>query len=149
MRKYSAPEVFDAAPRSRLTDIWGLGCVLFEIISAVQGHRLSSMKSFWESHGTKRNSYAENPAATAAWFQMLKTPDELEVEYFDRFEKFMLTFIYFVLMESDRLLRPTAAQVLNKMKDADFRHGCGSKWVGPCCYAQIPYNTELWVYTKC
>jgi serine/threonine protein kinase len=43
-RRYSAPEVFESEPRNRSTDIWGLGCVLIEILSRLRGYKLDALK---------------------------------------------------------------------------------------------------------
>lgn len=43
-RRYAAPEVFRVdTTRNSKTDIWSLGCVYMEIISAISGHRLNEI----------------------------------------------------------------------------------------------------------
>ncbi|KAH7397183.1 kinase-like domain-containing protein [Pyrenochaeta sp. MPI-SDFR-AT-0127] len=141
VRRYSAPEVLNHEPRSRLTDIWGLGCVLFEIMSHLYGRKLSSMRSFWLSNGTGRDSYADNPAATAAWYASLTYVDSRPQYGFRRRDRLMISFIRTILLEPDRRQRPTAAQILDRLKDMDFVYPVRqtSLWVDTCCYAQTMY----------
>ncbi|KAF2870335.1 kinase-like domain-containing protein [Massariosphaeria phaeospora] len=134
-RRYSAPEVFAHEPRNRLTDIWGLGCVLFEILSRLMGHKLSTLKSFWAANGIKFDSFAENPQATELWFRRLL--DGQPKAYFgsDRRDSFLSSYVYHILLERDRLLRPTVKQVLSKLLDLDFVYPLESdqRWVAVCC----------------
>ncbi|KAF9697672.1 hypothetical protein EKO04_004266 [Ascochyta lentis] len=125
-KRYSAPEVFNYAPRSRLTDIWSLGCVLFDIVSSLQGFSLNTMKAFWLSNGTKYDSYAENPEATAAWFKKLTRCHVAQEDLW------LICFIKATLLEPDRLSRPAAVQIFERLKDAapPLRE---PKWVGACC----------------
>ncbi|KZM24148.1 uncharacterized protein EKO05_0010807 [Ascochyta rabiei] len=125
-KRYSAPEVFSYAPRSRLTDIWSLGCVLFDIVSVLQGFSLDTMQAFWLSNGTKYDSYAENPEATAAWFNKV-TRRHVALE-----DLWLISFIETTLLEPDRLSRPAAVQIFERLKDATPSSGQPA-WTGACC----------------
>lgn len=125
-KRYSAPEVFNHEPRNRLTDIWSLGCVLSDIVSCLQGYNLATMKSFWLSNGAKYDSYAENSDATVAWLEMLASNALFKQDVW------LIFFIKEMLLEPDRLLRPTAAQVLERLGDVYLPSG-ERKLIGTCC----------------
>ncbi|KAF2847513.1 kinase-like protein [Plenodomus tracheiphilus IPT5] len=151
VRKYSAPEVFEQSPRSRLTDIWSLGCVLLEMLSRICGHKPSAMKSYWLSHGTCRNSYADNSDATGSWVTQLIQSLLMSDLASDLNIAFLMAFVFQVLMQRDRLLRPTAVQVLDRLKDVDVMYERLEKesatiplsWVHECCYQQSEYVAVL------
>ncbi|KAH6629111.1 kinase-like domain-containing protein [Boeremia exigua] len=134
-RRYSAPEVFDHDPRSRLTDIWSLGCVLADIVSRLFGYKLDGMKAYWLSCGSKFDSYAENRVATTAWYSGLLQ------NTIDPSWRLVLSIIWTELLERDRVKRPSAEQVLTTLlmmrspsQDA--------LWVGPCCRASRTANPQ-------
>ncbi|KAJ4985342.1 dual specificity mitogen-activated protein kinase kinase 1 [Stagonosporopsis vannaccii] len=128
-RRYSAPEVFDHGSRNRLTDIWSLGCVLADIVSRLLGYTLQTSKEFWLSNGSKFDSYAENIDATTAWLTHL-AQNAPEWGF-----RWLLSFIRHIILERDRLKRPTAKQVLARL---DVLHRSqipphNRPWVGACC----------------
>lgn len=132
--RYSAPEVFRQTPRSRLTDVWSLGCVLCDIVARLLGFKLETMKSVLRETGNCIDSYAENRVALSRWFTKLAQDPELPS--FDE-RVWLISFIMNVLLEPNRLLRPTAAQILERLQDLPrFHHNCS--WIGSCC------KTTLW-----
>lgn len=137
-RRYSAPEVLDHDPRNRLTDIWGLGCVLFEILSRLYGHKLKEMIKFWQANGNREVSYAQNPEATASWLRKLINSETKTQHGYSRSRMWLLSFIHHNLLKQDRLLRPTAEQILGRLKDLDAAYPVSTSrsWVGPCCTDQ-------------
>lgn len=84
------------------------------------------MKSFWASNGTKLKSYADNPGATAAWFERLTSPT-IKPE-----SLWLISFIKDVLLEPERLSRPTSAQVFERLKDVHLPSN-RRILVGTCC----------------
>lgn len=146
-RRYSAPEVFNHGPRSRLTDIWSLGCILSDIVSRLLGHRLDTLKTFWETHGAKFDSYAENPSATATWLDSLANdtynshleehalPSYCDASCFAIEAIWLIGFIKSVLLEPNRLSRPTAGQILERLTVASrtSRLHQDKIWVQRCC----------------
>ncbi|KAL1612195.1 hypothetical protein SLS60_000419 [Paraconiothyrium brasiliense] len=144
-RRYSAPEAFDHEPRNRLTDIWSLGCVLFEILTRLYGYKLSEMKEFWRSNNTRYDSFAENPDATTSWLRRV-TLHETKVQHgYSRRRLWMISFIYHVLLQPNRLLRPTALQVMERLQDLDaaFPVNVSQSWVGTCCATRLGSSASL------
>ncbi|KAJ4357599.1 uncharacterized protein N0V89_002175 [Didymosphaeria variabile] len=138
-RRYSAPEAFDHEPRNRLTDIWSLGCVLFEILGRLYGYKLSEMKEFWRSNNTRYDSFAENPDATASWLDIVTQNEPKAQHGYIRRRLWMISFIYHVLLQPNRLLRPTALQVMERLQDLDaaFPVNVSQSWVGACCATRL------------
>ncbi|KAF2133136.1 kinase-like protein [Dothidotthia symphoricarpi CBS 119687] len=138
-QRYSSPEVFEYEPRNRLTDIWGLGCILLEILSRLYNYRLSTMHEFWRTNGNRLNSFARNPEANAAWLAKL-TDNQAKTQHgYNRRNLWLVSFIYHVLLHRDRLLRPTAKQVLDRLHDLDAVYPVESSkfWVADCCATQV------------
>lgn len=151
-RRYSAPEVFGEEPRSRLTDVWGLGCLLFEILSHLRGCKLKDMETFWKANGEHCNSYADNPKATEDWYKKL-TSKRIKTQHgSNRRDLLLLSYVYQTMLEPDRLLRPTAAQVFDKLKEMDVIYpvGSASQWVGSCCSGtrETEYTPEVAMHPK-
>jgi serine/threonine protein kinase len=134
-RRYSAPEVFDQSQRSRLTDIWSLGCVLADILSRLLGHKLDAMKTFWCSNGSKFDSYAENTEATTAWFTNLAKSTAQAGGQHQRSDMWLISFVGHILLERDRLKRPTAEQVLARLISlySEVDIAPTRLWIGACC----------------
>jgi hypothetical protein len=111
--RYSAPEVLNFEPRNRATDIFSLGCVLVEMISGFYGKRLTNVKDIWKRTGNGNTSFARNPEAVAAWSSWLRrhkhTP---KMERLGIYIPLMLT--------ADRLHRPTAQQIVDRLSDLSF-----------------------------
>lgn len=85
------------------------------------GYKLSVLRTFWQSNGTKRDSFAENSAATKLFFDKFQ-PEQGEHSlktHHSRSKFLVISFVYQILLEPDRLLRPSAGQVLDKLKDID------------------------------
>ena len=96
------------------------------------------MRKFWHSNGARLESFALNPSATAMWFAKL-TGNRAETQHgYDRRNLWLFSFVYHVLLQQDRLLRPTAKQVLGRLQDLDAVYPVDSSqlWVGPCCAPQ-------------
>lgn len=131
-RRYSAPEVFDHSPRSRLTDVWSLGCVLADIVSRLFGHKLDAIREFWDSNGSKTDSYAENPHATSEWFEKLLQSRPKDPT---RILMWLVSFIKHILLDRDRLQRPTVDQVLSRLLSISVEQAATgvNPWVGTCC----------------
>ena len=138
-RRYSAPEVFNHSPRSRLTDIWSLGCVLADIVSRLLGHKLEEMRTFWSLHGSRIDSYAENPVATSGWLTHIQSsPGGWTSPW--RTKIWLVSFIKLVLLEKERLKRPTAQEILTRLcsllttiPDMNRYSDLEPYWLGACC----------------
>jgi hypothetical protein len=117
--------------------------VLFEVLSRLCGFKLKDMRSFWMRNGNRYDSFAENSDATAAWFARLRDNQATTQHGSNRSEPFIITFVYRVLLEPDRLLRPTARQILDKLADLELVYpDLTSRWVGNCCSQQIGPKPE-------
>jgi serine/threonine protein kinase len=136
-RRYSAPEVFDHMPRNRLTDIFSLGCVFADIVARLYGYKPDMLKTFRRTHGTKIDSYAENPDAVAMVFEQLTLDDQNLTAVDSPVHKhpWLASFVRHVLLEPDRLKRPTAAQILARFRDVEGIRLMpdGPSYIGPCC----------------
>ncbi|KAH6629807.1 kinase-like domain-containing protein [Boeremia exigua] len=142
--RYSAPEVFEQDPRSRLTDIWGLGCVLFEIVSRLRGHTLNRVEKFYQINGSCINSFANNHEATKLWCHKIASNQTKTQHGIQRRELLLMSYVCQMLLEAERSMRPTAAQVFDKLKDMDFVYPAGSDcWVDDCCVRQSPYAPDV------
>lgn len=112
--------------------------MLFEVLSRIRGFKLQQMRTFWLRNGNRNDSFAENPDATVAWFTSLTENATTTQHGPNRSELLMISYVYRVLLEKDRLLRPTARQVLDKLADLDMVYpDSTSFWVGECCSQQV------------
>ncbi|KAF9695627.1 hypothetical protein EKO04_006405 [Ascochyta lentis] len=144
---YSAPEVFEHEPRSRLTDVWGLGCILLEMASRLRGHTLDHMEAFYKVNGSRINSFAENQEATNLWCDKIFASQIKTQHGIQRRELLLTSYACHTLLEPERIMRPTAIQVLDKLKDMDFIYAAGLEcWVDDCCVRQSPYTPEVAKY---
>jgi serine/threonine protein kinase len=113
--RYSAPEVLDFEPRNRATDIWSLGCILLEMVFGFYGTSLRDLKERWKTIGNGQCSYARNQDAVEARFNdlLVQPPDlyvgTLKVKHLSVFVRMML--------EKDRLQRPSAQQIVDRLSD--------------------------------
>jgi serine/threonine protein kinase len=115
--RYSAPEVLDFKPRNRATDIYSLGCILLEMVSAFHGTSLSDLKTHWRSSGNGQSSFARNPDAAQAWILDLlhKIPRSVHPESSQRLR--YLCRVINLMLSTDRNHRPTADQIVNCLSD--------------------------------
>jgi serine/threonine protein kinase len=112
--RYSAPEVLDYGPRNRATDIWSLGCVLFEMVFGFYGTSLSNLKDRWKSIGNGQPSFARNMEAVNVVIHDNPWPDELLRDTWEVWHLYMLVRI---MLAEERLLRPTAQQIIDRLSD--------------------------------
>ena len=113
--RYSAPEVLDSEPRNRATDIYSLGCVLVEMISAYYGFSLSEVKAYWRQTGNGQSSFARNTDATTTWLHGPKLSSRMQAS---RESKLDLIYIYLPsMLDADRNHRPAAQQVTDRLSD--------------------------------
>ncbi len=101
----------------------------------MQGYKLEEMQTFWKSTGNCTDSYAENPVATSAWFARITQGTDRPQFGTKRRQHLMASFIYNALLERDRLFRPNATQVLEKLIEMDivYPDEHGEHWVSECC----------------
>ncbi|KAH7393010.1 kinase-like domain-containing protein [Pyrenochaeta sp. MPI-SDFR-AT-0127] len=138
LERYSSPESFGSNTRSQLTDIWGLGCVILEIMSRLRGHKLSTVKQFWRTHGKFWENIAQNTDANTAWLKIL-TKSQARTQHGDaRRDLLLVSFTCHVLLRQDKSLRPTAQQVMDKLQDLDAVYPVSSSkvWIDSCCATQ-------------
>ncbi|OAL05261.1 kinase-like protein [Phaeosphaeriaceae sp. SRC1lsM3a] len=109
--RYSAPEVLDFEPRNRATDIWSLGCVLLEMVSAFNGTGLSDLKERWKHTGNGQSSFARNIDAVRKWFK-----DEISNPSLQETVRH-LCFLIRSMLNENRTYRPTAGQIVDRLFD--------------------------------
>ena len=65
--RYCPPEVDDGFRRDEASDVWSMGCVFYEIISALRGSSMAEMKTFFRKTGSRRLNFKDNPDAISLW----------------------------------------------------------------------------------
>jgi len=65
--RYCPPEVDDGFRRDEASDVWSMGCVFYEIISALRGSSMAEMKTFFKKTGSRRLNFKDNPDAISLW----------------------------------------------------------------------------------
>jgi hypothetical protein len=91
--------------------------------SRLFGHKLTDMVNFRLQTGTKRDSYAENLPAISAWTEHLAEVSDFSTSNQVPSSRHMLAIVSFtrqVLLEPDRLMRPSATQILDRLQDIDI-----------------------------
>lgn len=105
---------------------------------------MKSLQDFWHMNGIRYNSFAENQEATASWIKMLTHTPTRAQHGTDRKELWLISFVYQSLLGQDRLLRPTAKQVLDKLQDLDLIYPVQNSlgWVAECCSTRPSLSTS-------
>lgn len=131
--RYSAPEVLDFEARNRATDIWSLGCILLEMVSAFNGTRLSDLKDRWKHTGTGQSSFARNNEAARKWFKdEIAKPSLLHTIRH-------LCFLIRSMLNENRIYRPTAQQIVDRIFDiSSLTLFDGNKRITPTCHGPTP-----------
>ncbi len=65
--RYCSPEVDDGFRRDEASDVWSMGCVFYEIISALRGSSIAELKTFFKKTGSRRLNFKDNPDAISSW----------------------------------------------------------------------------------
>lgn len=65
--RYCPPEVDDGYCRDEASDVWSMGCVFYEIISALRGSSIAELKTFFKKTGRRRLNFKDNPDAISLW----------------------------------------------------------------------------------
>ena len=113
--RYSAPEVLESEPRNRVADIYSLGCVLVEMISAYYGFSLSEVKAYWRQTGNGQSSFARNTDATTTWLN--KSILSSRMQDFRESKLDLICRYLPSMLDADRKHRPTAQQVVDRLSD--------------------------------
>ncbi|KAF1846913.1 kinase-like protein [Cucurbitaria berberidis CBS 394.84] len=139
--RYSPPEVLAFEPRNRASDIFSLGCVLYEMLSGIHGHSLSEVKEHWRQTGTGQSSFARNPEAAASWLEPLPLKPLLQLFH----SKLMFLREYIPsMLDPNRLRRPSAQQVVDRLSDCSvfLREPREKQLI--CCVGQPLISGLLW-----
>ncbi|KAF2734101.1 kinase-like protein [Polyplosphaeria fusca] len=128
--RYSAPETMEHEARNRATDVWGLGCILFEMISAICGRRLSELKAFWRKTGNGHPSFSLNAEALDVFSRKLYA-DIRSKE--DPAKDAALLGLTLGMLQQDRLLRPSVQQIVDKIMDFEMLFPEHNPLIGTCC----------------
>jgi serine/threonine protein kinase len=113
--RYSAPEVLEFEPRNRASDIYSLGCVLFEMVAGFYGTSLSDLKAYWKRTGNGHPSFARNSKALETSYQHhfpighTHRYDKSKIKHFRRWIRLMLN--------DNKILRPTSTQIIDGLLD--------------------------------
>ncbi|KAK4503337.1 hypothetical protein PRZ48_004252 [Zasmidium cellare] len=70
--KYTAPET-NSETRTFASDIWSLGCVFLEMVTVLAGRSIEELQFFFQTTGSNRTVYQDNPKAIEKWLQQLQT----------------------------------------------------------------------------
>lgn len=125
--RYSAPEVAAGDPRNTLADIWSLGCVYLEMVTVLKGFSIAWMRGFFSSRGTKEPYISRNYEATASLIEKLHDSQDLQDNRILVMSQNMLGF--------DRTSRPTAADVVSRIKTPSGDDLSATMYCGICCLA--------------
>ena len=63
--RYCAPEVYRHESRNITSDIWSLGCVFLEMVSALKRKSAEDILRFLGKNGERKSNYHENLSGTA------------------------------------------------------------------------------------
>ena len=136
--RYAAPEVHNGEARSRATDIYSLGCVIFEMILRLCGWRMSNITSYWEQYGTRNPDFARNYDVQSSLITEANSALIANGKY-----STLMMFTYAHLLLDDRNLRPSVVQILDKLEDIDRLFSGDTKLLKPCCmHADIDVQNE-------
>jgi serine/threonine protein kinase len=122
-------------PRNRATDIYSLGCIIYEILLRLRDYRLSELKSHWKQTGNDYPSFSPSPEARYTWIAKLLY--RIDVDSKDQ----VLLLFTEKLLNENRQLRPSAGQIVNKLEDFNRLISSGSFSFNGCCksYAYDKY----------
>lgn len=123
--RYAPPEVAFQDQRNESADIWSLGCVFLEMVAALHGHDVQSIRDFYASQHSGFTNYHANPDAT----HRLISTWELEWNEVDRRP---LGWVRSMLVEQ-RGARPTAAEVWELATTVDLPDLSATTFSGLCC----------------
>lgn len=108
-------------------------------MSRLLGHKLEEMRTFWSLHGSRIDSYAENPVATSGWLTHIQSSPGGWTHPW-RTKIWLVSFIKLVLLEKERLKRPTAQEILTRLgsllttvPDMNRYGDLEPYWLGACC----------------
>ncbi|KAI9805620.1 MAG: hypothetical protein M1833_005112 [Piccolia ochrophora] len=121
--RYCSPEVASYEPRNASADIWSLGCVFLEMVTALKGYRIDTMRRYLEEHGSHGAFIRTNVEATEQWVDTLRQAgsilDSRPLEWTQR------------MLNHDRLVRPTAMQLVQTV--AHSTSAFDMPFCGLCC----------------
>ncbi|CAO2652684.1 Nn.00g020950.m01.CDS01 [Neocucurbitaria sp. VM-36] len=120
-RRYAAPEVFQDTPRNSKTDIWSLGCVFLEIISALNGYSHDAIELGESTEGQGLTS-----SAMKKWLGKLK--DEHEEGIYDLPVNWTIAMI-----KDDPHERIEASSAVKMIHEDTTRHGQIAMYLASCC----------------
>jgi len=122
--RYCAPEVAKYEPRNSSSDIWSLGCVFVEMITVLKNQTITSMRNYFESHGSCGKFFNNNVEAMNDWFLILAaaTPSS---------DNIPLQWARNMVQYNDKL-RPKS----RALAEIIINHHCSTDFCGGCC---LPY----------
>jgi hypothetical protein len=133
--RYSAPEVLEFEPRNRATDIYSLGCVLFEMMAGFYGTSLSELKAHWKRTGNGQSSFARNFEAMSLSYRnhITDAQVDLDTSRVGHFRRWIG-----VMLNNNKDLRPTSQQIINGLSDISMLVHPSPKWFGATCEGASP-----------
>jgi serine/threonine protein kinase len=122
--RYQAPEVAALERRNETADVWSLGCVFLEMLTALQGHDVEWLKSYYEEQGTHSSHPHANPEATRNllrdWKATLSFDQAKPIAWIER------------MLVPRRDTRPTAADIMSDITSPE--DGTGFMYSCNMCY---------------
>ncbi|OMP87483.1 Ankyrin repeat domain-containing protein 50 [Diplodia seriata] len=105
--------------RNRGSDIFSLGCVFLEMVSALLGYLLDDVAQYLRENGTYSPWYGDNEPAVDSWIDTLraKTSSSTHSTVLDMTRR---------MMDTDKSKRPTASTLVDCMVDLGTDFACKS-----------------------
>lgn len=123
--RYSAPEVAAHEARNTSADIWSLGCVFFEMAAALRGFNIDWVKSYFTSFYSMSPYFHANLGSLnhllQEWYGFGPAKDTKPLLWIRS------------MLQADRMLRPTAAEVLDFITAANNPEETATSFCGICC----------------
>ena len=123
--RYSPPEVAAHEARNTSADIWSLGCVFFEMAAALRGFNIDWVKSYFNSFYSMSPYFHANPGATThllrEWYAFGPAKDTKPLLWIGS------------MLQAERMLRPTAAEILDSITSSSNPEDTATSFCGICC----------------
>ncbi|KAI9806739.1 MAG: hypothetical protein M1825_006196 [Sarcosagium campestre] len=124
---YFAPEVADKRPRNTSSDIWSLGCVFLEMMTALKGKTVQTLRKLFDNRG-RSGCYWQNQGLTTQWIYALENEEPIASNEPLKWIRAML--------QNDPKSRPKARDLVREIVHHAQRVGPGAGFCQTCCLGE-------------